>query len=222
MILISVVFYNCKHEPNTIELIADSTSGSTGNTTSGNVIDSICYDDQIAPILNSSCAKSGCHNDTTHAMGINLSSYDKVISTVSPKLLIQAINDGIAGTPIVGMPQPPYPALSTAQRDLIQTWINQGMKNGIDCIGPCDTINVTYSSTVLPILQNACLNCHSGVYTPFLASYDSVAFYANNSKLDCVIKWQSGCSPMPKGGSQLSACKIKQIEIWIKAGAPNN
>ena len=41
----------------------------------------VYYVNDIQPILNSSCAYSGCHDVVTHADGVDLSSYDKVIST---------------------------------------------------------------------------------------------------------------------------------------------
>jgi len=43
--------------------------------------DTMYYNRDIAPIILSNCATSGCHNATTAAHGINLSSYSSVIST---------------------------------------------------------------------------------------------------------------------------------------------
>ncbi len=92
--------------------------------------------------------------------------------------------------------------------------------------GACDTNSVTYSGTVLPILQsNGCLSCHSGS-TPSgnisLDGYNNVKNAALNGKLYGTISYAAGYSPMPKGGNKMSACNINRIKAWIDAGTPGN
>jgi hypothetical protein len=212
----AIVLSNCKHEPNDLgEPTVTNPIIPPGN---GNKIDSICFADSISPLLNSSCARSGCHDDTTRESGINLSTYENVISTISGSLLLQVLQDHGQ----LGMPPPPAPKLTAAQIALIQRWVNEGMKNGIDCGNcPTDTNNFTFSGAIFPIMQNNCVGCHSGTETN-LTVYDSIKKQALNGKLFCVINHNTGCLPMPKNGPKLCDGMLIKIKKWIDAGAPNN
>jgi hypothetical protein len=90
----------------------------------------------------------------------------------------------------------------------------------------CDTTNVTFSGTIVPILSNSCYSCHSN---------STAASSGNNIRLenysDVVsravavtgsIKHTGSYSPMPKNGGMIKACSITQIDIWIRNGMPNN
>lgn len=89
----------------------------------------------------------------------------------------------------------------------------------------CDTSNVTYSITILPVIQGNCNVCHSsaspsgGVITD---NYTGLSIVALNGKLWGTINWDQGYSHMPQYSSKLSDCNLKKIKIWIDAGAPNN
>lgn len=170
------------------------------------------------PLFNSSCAQAGCHDNGTKQSGIDMSSYQSIKSTISGNLLMQVIQD--PGP--LGMPPDPGNKLNSTQIQLIQTWINQGMKDGIDCNGPCDSSNVTFSGTINSLLQNSCVGCHSGSSGTNLVGYANVKAQVDNGKLFCAVNHESGCLPMPQNAAKLSNCKIRQIKIWIDAGAPNN
>lgn len=89
----------------------------------------------------------------------------------------------------------------------------------------CDTSNVTYSGTVLPILQNDCYSCHgngTSLGGVSLDPYNNLKVYVDNGKLVCTINHNSGCSPMPQNSAQLDACQLLQIETWINNGALEN
>jgi hypothetical protein len=95
---------------------------------------------------------------------------------------------------------------------------------------PCDTMNVSYSTTILPLITDYCLSCHSGG-TPSgnvsLEGYDNVKAAADipagsYGSLIGVISHAAGNSPMPKNGNKLSDCQIRQVEIWIGEGSQNN
>jgi len=92
--------------------------------------------------------------------------------------------------------------------------------------GSCDTTHVTYSATVVTLLQsNGCLGCHSGAAPSgniSLQGYTNVRTMAQNGKLYGVINHAAGFSPMPKGGSKINTCDISKIKVWIDAGNPNN
>ena len=94
----------------------------------------------------------------------------------------------------------------------------------------CDTTNVTYSGTVYPVISSNCTSCHSGS-TPqgnvLLEDYTSISAAAaipagQYGSLYGAISHDPGNSPMPKNGTQLSDCKIRQIKVWIDAGRPDN
>jgi hypothetical protein len=88
----------------------------------------------------------------------------------------------------------------------------------------CDTITVTYSKSVLPILTASCNGCHSspsGQGGIILDTYAKASQYANSGLLYGVISHTSGL-PMPKGGAKIDDCSIAKIKKWAAAGAPNN
>ena len=94
----------------------------------------------------------------------------------------------------------------------------------------CDTTNVTYSATVYPIISSTCTGCHSGSAPQgnvLLEDYASISSAAaipagQYGSLYGAISHDPGNSPMPKNGTQLSDCKIRQIKAWIDDGRPNN
>jgi hypothetical protein len=88
----------------------------------------------------------------------------------------------------------------------------------------CDTVNVTYSQTVVPILTANCYVCHSTgnqQSTIILDTYGGVREVALNGKLIPAIE-QTGPFPMPKSGSKLDPCSIDKIKKWVNDGAPQN
>jgi hypothetical protein len=90
----------------------------------------------------------------------------------------------------------------------------------------CDTTNVTYSGTIVPILQsNSCLTCHDPVTASggvILQTYADLLVYVQNGKFWGAVSHASGYFPMPNGGNKLSDCDLTKIDLWIKKGAPNN
>jgi hypothetical protein len=90
----------------------------------------------------------------------------------------------------------------------------------------CDTINVTFSAKIAPILSNNCLSCHSNATAASagnnirLQDYNDVK--AHTSAIAGSIKHTGTYSPMPKNGGRLNTCSITLVDIWIRNGAPNN
>ncbi len=93
---------------------------------------------------------------------------------------------------------------------------------------PCDTININYSSSVRPALDNFCISCHSNITAPALGGnirledYADVKARADDSRLVGSIFHKPGYSPMPKGASMLDDCTITMIKKWVDSGAPND
>lgn len=65
MLLFLITGTSCKHE---IPIVP----GGTGNT-------SVCFSQDVLPVFQSNCSRSGCHNATTAADGYVLDSYANII-----------------------------------------------------------------------------------------------------------------------------------------------
>jgi len=88
-----------------------------------------------------------------------------------------------------------------------------------------DTVNVTYSGKIAPILSNSCTSCHGGSNPEgsiLLETYNEVKVFVDNGKLQSSIEHTGTASPMPKGIRKLDDCKIAAFAKWIQQGAPNN
>lgn len=193
--------------------------------------DSVYFETEVLPILISNCAKSGCHDVASHQEGIILNNYNNVMQTAD--ITPFNINGGdlyevITETdPDKRMPQPPNAPLTQAQINLIAKWIQQGAQD-LHCdpnYGACDTLNVTFSQTLKPILNFYCVGCHSGTGASggvHLDTYAGVKTVAESGKLYGVISWAPGFQKMPQGGNKLDACTIAKFKVWIDDGAPNN
>ena len=89
----------------------------------------------------------------------------------------------------------------------------------------CDSVAISYSMDVFPIISAKCLGCHdastnSGSIT--LESYGQVKAQVDNGDLGCSVNHGAGCSAMPKNAPQLPPCELKAINVWISEGALNN
>ena len=90
---------------------------------------------------------------------------------------------------------------------------------------PCDTTQVTYSGTIAPIINQNCLACHGAIAPSSgipLEGYDNLKAVVDDERLVGALRWQDGFSPMPQEAPQLPECDLDQIDVWVKAGAPNN
>ncbi|MFM7218018.1 MAG: c-type cytochrome domain-containing protein, partial [Bacteroidota bacterium] len=218
----ALFFTSCKNDP--LEFLPPSGNGTGANSCDP---DSAYFENDIAPLLNTNCAKSGCHDPITHAEGIRLNTYANVMNSgiIDPgnpgnSDLIEVITET---DPDKIMPPPPAQPLTSSQIALLNQWISQGARNN-SCTGGCDTTNVTFSQSIAPLLQNKCNGCH-GTSNPgggvILTSYANVLTVAQNGKLLSSVEHTSAF-PMPKNGNKLPQCEIDMIRIWIDAGAPNN
>lgn len=205
----------------------------TGNQSN---MDTICFTQNIAPIIQSSCGKTGCHDAASHKEGYVLTNYNTLMQNAqgiipfnpSGSKIYQVTNPSNSGED--RMPPAPNPALTTYQRELLRKWIADGALNSNCPWTTCDTTGtITYSLSVQPIIQNNCLGCHNpsnlsgGVN---LNSYDQVKYYSETlrsgtSILIGAIAHKSGFIPMPPSG-MLNTCQIRTFELWISQGKLNN
>lgn len=89
----------------------------------------------------------------------------------------------------------------------------------------CITVNMSYETDILPILNRNCLGCHSAAVQQGgvdLEGYEALKLWVDNGVFLGSIKWETGFSRMPKNLPQLPTCDISKIESWIDSGAPNN
>jgi uncharacterized membrane protein len=219
-----MLFNACRHE-----LLNPGDSGNAGGgnppPTTTCSPDTAYFINDIMPIISSNCTMSGCHDNITHAEGVNLTTYTNIMKYVvagnaGGSKLYKVLNK----TGDERMPPPPMQPLTAAQKALIQKWIDQGARNN-NCTGRCDTAVFTYSGAVKPIIDNKCAGCHNPANPGgniILSTYDAVKTVAINGKLYGSVAQQAGYSPMPKNGIKLSDCEIRQIQKWINAGSPNN
>ena len=211
----------CRHE---IPVPADTTGGGVPPATTCSP-DSVYFVNDIMPIIASNCTMSGCHDVASHADGVVLTTYSSIMRYVSAgNASGSKLYKVIIKTDGERMPPPPRPALTSAQKNLIQKWINQGAKNN-NCTGRCDTTVFTYSGAIKGIIDNKCVGCHNPSNpggSIDLSAYAGVKTVALNGRLYGSIAQQPGYSPMPKNSLKLSDCEIRQVQKWVAAGSLNN
>jgi len=220
--LATVLFFACKHQ---VYVPADGSGNGTDTTGNGGGSDTsslVCFEAEVLPIFQSSCAKSGCHDAATKSEGYVLNSYKNIMKGIDPG---KPSNSKFYEVIINGeMPPAGEPALTVNQVAVIKQWILEGANNTTNCSG-CDTTIFTYSGAVQSIMQDNCVACHSGTLQNGgvdLSNYTGVHAVAINGKLIGTVTHAAGFSAMPQGANKLSDCNITQIQKWIDAGAQNN
>ncbi len=229
----------CKHEP--IEPLSNNNgnggNGGNGGNNGGNGLpcspDSVYFEQQILPFLISNCTRiNGCHSANVAEDGVILNSYLNVMLTADVEPfnlngsdLWEVINET---DPDDRMPPLGEPQLSQQQKDLIALWISQGAQN-LHCdegLSACDSVAVSYSAEVQPILQGKCIGCHTtgNASNGFvvLNNYQGVSAVASSGQLVGSITHANGYNAMPQGGPKINACDIAKIRNWVNDGFQNN
>jgi mono/diheme cytochrome c family protein len=220
----TLILFSCKHQPLIDPAPIPVDTSATGSN-------KVCFTRDILPLLQSNCATSGCHDAGTRQNGVFLGDYNGIRAQVQPGRpdnsdLFEMITESKEDE---RMPPAPRPRLSQAQIDLIRKWIEEGAENTTCATTACDTVNVTFTKNINPILQQQCLSCHSNTSTGggvLLNSYDDVKAIATDQsrgpegRLYGALSHMPAYSPMPKGGTQLDNCKLRQVKLWIEAGMP--
>ena len=187
--------------------------------------DTVYFSNTILPLVVSSCATTGCHDESTHADGIILTDFESILRTGK----IKPGNPGdseffeVLTDDEDLMPPPPLPVLSQEQIDQVRTWISQGAEDNT-CTDGCDTSSVTFSGTVWPLMKSYCVGCHTSASPGggiVIESYSDVIRMAGNGSLMGSIGYETGYSPMPPN-TPLDKCIIDQMRIWIDKGMPND
>jgi len=186
-------------------------------------MDTIYFRNSVYPVILSGCARSKCHDQITHKSGLVLDNYQDVITLVTPfdpqdSRLYRKLFSNSQGR------MPPDAPLDAEGKSILYWWIAQGaFNNSCDSTG-CDSLNVTYTAAISPILQSWCVACHSGSNPGGglgLGTYDQVVAAANGGRLLGAIRQDPGYAPMPKPGTvKLSPCELNLFAKWIRIGMP--
>ena len=189
----------------------------------------VYFQNSIMPLINSNCAKSGCHDAITQKEELNLTSYAGVMKIVRPgkpgsSKLIEAINAGGKEA----MPPNTETPLTQEQKNLLIQWISDGALNSACAVdtSACDAAVGTYATNVSKVIGTNCLGCHSGANIKGgidLSAYSGVKSAVTSGKLYNAISQNGSAIAMPPSpASKLSGCDIKKIKSWIDAGSLNN
>jgi cytochrome c5 len=219
---------SCKHFPDESPIVQpmDTTGGGDTTKITSCDPDSVYFENSILPLLTSSCAYAGCHDDISRQGGIILTTYSNIISTgdIKPgnpsgsklyEVIVETRSEKV-------MPPPPNNTLTTEQKALVKKWIEQGAKNN-KC-EDCDSTIVTYALQVTSVINANCVACHNAASASgnvSLHNYAAVKSNVDNGKLNGAINHLSGFVPMPPSG-KLNSCNLTIIRKWIDNGALNN
>lgn len=214
---------------------AENNNCGNGNPGGGTgSVDSICFVQHILPLFISNCSMTGCHDGLSQDEGeqlFALNSYASIIQHADPynpgespvyKVLTASGEDL--------MPPPPRLPLTSQQQEMMRTWIADGALNS-DCPdASCDTTGtIGFTAQVKPILDNYCVSCHNASLSSGginLDGYSQVKIQAETLRngtpiLVGTIRQLSGFVAMPPS-TNLDACSIRKVELWIEQGILNN
>jgi hypothetical protein len=209
----------------------------------------VYFKQDVLPLLQSNCAKSGCHNEETRKHSVVLNSYENLMATVEMESEDDDFDDDRNddrdrddyrrgrgnGTDryknklekmIMRNKMPPSPEkkLSQEQRNIILKWIDQGMQNN-SCevsASDCNSVNMNFTNDIKPIIEENCVGCHGGAKPKKgydFSNPDKFREVALTGLVYLAVSHSEGATPMPFEGDKLSDCDISKIKSWIDAGA---
>ena len=211
---------SCEHEEIAPQVDTTPQPGPVANN-------GVCFQSDVLPLLQSNCAKSGCHDATTRTKNLVLDSYANIVQRdlIPGNADASKIYKVLFATGKDKMPPLPNTDLTTAQKALIGQWINEGAKNTVNCASTCDTTLFKFGANINPLLSTYCTGCHSGALPSGnidLSNYNNVKVQVTNGRLVGAVTHTAGYAAMPKDAAKLSDCQITQIKKWVAAGALNN
>lgn len=188
----------------------------------------VYFENDVLPILQSNCAKSGCHDAVTHEEGLNLSIYSgakKIVNAgnANGSEMMEVINET---DPDKEMPPPGNTPLTAEQIAVLNQWINDGANNDYCAqdTSNCVSTNMSFATDIAPIINTNCSGCHSGSSPSGginLSAYAGVSGVASSGKLYNAVAQNGSAQPMPPS-SKISDCDISKIKSWVDAGYLDN
>jgi len=214
----------CEHEPQVGPL--NPIDGGGGPPASCDT-DTVWFQQEVLPLFIARCAE--CHRPPNPADGIDLTSHGSIMGgndIVRPydtnRKLYRRITDPDNDD---RMPPAPRPRLTANEMETIRRWIMQGARNTSCVEAGCDTLGVTWSGTIAPLIRSHCSGCHNGPSSQSgidLTNWTVVNSLAVQGVLMASIQGAPGAIRMPPSGPLLPDCRVRQFLIWTAAGAPNN
>lgn len=204
-------------------------AGNSGLNTGGAGADSsiVCFQQDVLPILQSNCAKPGCHTQADQKHGVVLNNYVNLMNTVESE-----IEDGETKSDLEKvlrrnkMPPASHTPLSKDQKEVIFRWIQQGMQNTqcnqADSIKTIENNALNFSLAINPILKKYCFGCHSGSNPSNgydFSNPDKFREIALTGKVYLAISHSPGATPMPYLGDKIPQSEIVKIKEWVEQGA---
>ncbi len=188
--------------------------------------DTVYFENDILPLVVSTCGTTGCHDEDSHKDGVILTDYSSIIRTGEIKAgdpddseFFETLTDD--GDDL--MPPPPNDPWNSDQIGMMRQWISQGAHDNA-CSDGCDTTNVTFSGQIWPMMESYCTGCHSpsapggGIV---IDGYEDMVALAGNGSLMGSILYDEGYAPMPTN-QMLSDCNISLLQKWIDDGLQDN
>lgn len=223
----------CKHDPILGEIVdpVDTMTVDTMDPVGIPCEDDVVYFElQILPLLRSSCAVVGCHDEETREDGVVLTSYQNLVETTDVEpfdLEDTEIYEHITDDdPDDRMPPPPRERLDADKILLIAEWILQGAQNlTCDPDPTCDLEDVSFAQDVFPLIDTKCQGCHNEVAANggvMLTNYTTISQVAASGRLYGAIERLPGYTPMPFNQARLPQCEIDVIKAWIDGGMLDN
>lgn len=203
---ISVMLSSCYHEPELLPNLPD-----------------VCFKSEVLPVIQSSCAKPGCHDGGEE---FYLGDHSSISSKVTiGKPMASELHKVIAANhnSYLIMPPKPNEPLTSKQIDNISLWILQGARN-TSCDEVCDSVNVTFAADILPMIENYCKGCHSGSQPEggiSLTDHGTIKAVVEGGSLMGAVRWEIGYTKMPQNSDKLSECNIAMLQKWIDLGMPD-
>ncbi len=91
-----------------------------------------------------------------------------------------------------------------------------------DSSSTCDLISsISYSKTVVPIINSNCIACHDASTGIKLDTYDHLQPFVLSGQFIGCLNGDQNYQQMPTN-SKLDSCDFKVLKIWVDEGAKNN
>ena len=84
-----------------------------------------------------------------------------------------------------------------------------------------DTVNISYSKQIQPILNANCVRCHDAATGQNFTSYKTTKPFAEAGILEGCITGKPDYLLMPPA-DKMDSCNIKAIQVWIRQGMKDN
>lgn len=202
----------------------------------------VTYELLKSTVLESKCI--GCHNDNRARGGVDLSTYEAVMSASTENGKVVVENDSASSTIYLEAfngTMPPRTPLTEEEIALIKKWIDTGANKGGDIIVPSDpsdsigpevnfkTLDANYINLKKYILEDKCIGCHKKDRAKAevdLSSYETIfgmSFYFSTITEPGMPEQSALYTEVFNGNmpprKKLSDEEIEFIRRWIAEGA---